>query len=332
MSIVPTQHRSETVDLLKVLLTIGIVFLHASLIEQSGQNAAYDVFQHGIDLLGGLCVPLFFALSGYLYFRNVPEKPDFRFFWKKTRNRFSSLLLPYLIANAFAFLCYWAAWHFAPGMMAGYFGDSWRNPLFVFWTGPVNLSLWFIRDLFIAILLAPLYWLLIRFTRCWGVLALAAVWLLRGTPVWCNFYFILGAWAAIDKVDVAGCCRRTLPVWLLLYLACFIAAMHKDGFTKLSVLTGMPLCIGAAERLVGKLPRKIPRTWQAWCFFIYLYHYIPILTLKKVLPPLLGPGGFWGLLGTYLLTALLTLGLLSGAYLGMRRLIPRMTGILTGGR
>ena len=332
MNTAGARNRYEAVDLLKVLLTVGIVFRHAELTDRSGLVPAYDLVNRGMMLLTELCVPLFFVLSGFLFFHNAPEKTDARFFWRKICRRFRSLLIPYLIANAFAFVCYWAAWRFAPGMMDGYFGDSWRNPLFVFWTGPVNLSLWFIRDLFIAILLAPVYWLLVRFTRFWGVLAAGIVWYLTGMPVWLNFYFILGAWAAICKIDVAAICRQSAPWWLLLYLCCFAAALRDASMTRLTILAGIPLTFAAADRLVRRTRRKIPPAWQAWDFFIYLYHYIPILALKKLLPTLCRPNTFFALCGTYLLTAALTLGILSGIYAGIRRLAPRTLGVLTGGR
>ena len=328
----PSGTRYATVDLLKILLTVGIVFRHAELVGQAGLDAAYDALSHGIQLLTELCVPLFFVLSGFLFFRNPPERADFRFFRDKLRRRIRTLLVPYLIANVFAFLAYWAAWRFAPGMMDGYFGDSWRNPLFVFWTGPVNLSLWFIRDLFLALLLAPLYWLLVRFTRFWGVLVLGLFWYLTGTPAWCNFFFVLGAWAAVSRTDIAGACRKTGPWWLLLYLCCFAAAWRDPALTKLSVLAGLPLCLAAADRLVRTLRREIPSDRQAWVFFIYLYHYIPVLALKKLLPQAIGPDSFPALLGCYLLTALLTLGLLSGLYAALKRFTPRAAAILVGGR
>ena len=334
MDTMATPRRSETVDLLRLLLTVGIVFRHAELVGQTGMVPAYDAVNRGMMLLTELCVPLFFALSGFLYFRNIPDHPGPRFFWGKIRRRLSSLLIPYLIANAVAFLCYWAAYSYAPTMMSGYFGDNWRNPFFVFWSGPVNLSLWFIRDLFIAILCAPLYWLLIRFTRFWAVLAGGLAWYLFGTPAWCNFFFLLGAWAAICKIDVPHICRRTAIWCLALYAGCFIAALYIRSveIIKLSVLTGLPLCIAMTDKWSQISRRRLPVFWQGWCFFIYLYHYIPILTLKKILLQGLHPHNFITLSGVYVLTALLTLGIISGLYTGMRYLAPRLTKIIIGGR
>ena len=322
--------RFATVDLLKVLLTVGIVFRHSELPSMTGISEGYDLFSKGMMLLTELCVPLFFVLSGFLYFRNVPERPGLRFFLDKDRKRVFSLLIPYIIANVVAFLCYWAAYRFAPSMMSGFFGDDWQKPLFIFWTGPVNMSLWFIRDLIIAVIFAPLTWLIVRYTRIWGVLALGLLWYFAGMQPWYNFFFTLGAWAATWRIDVGDACRRTGPWWLLLYACSFMAAMKDPGLMQLSVLCGLPLCIYVAGALMRRFQWQIPLSWQAWCFFIYLYHYILVIALKKSLCAWLQPSSGWMLAAILAASAVITLALLSAAYILMRKLLPRTTGIITG--
>ena len=288
-----TVQRYRFVDGLKLLLTVGIVFRHAELLGELGRSAAFDGFDRLVMGATEVCVPLFFVLSGFLYFRNTPPQPGVGFFWGKLRSRLFSLLLPYLIANALAFAVYWAAHRWAPQLMSGFLGENWKNPIFVFWTGPVNLSLWFIRDLLIAVLFAPLTWLLVRYTRIWGVLALAVVCHVWGMRPWYNLYFVIGAWLALWK-----------PSW--------VAA--ADGW------------------LARRNIRTVPASGQAWCFFIYLYHYLFVLALKKLLPLWLAPQGFWGLLGTYLLVAVLTLVMLTGLYALLRKAAPKLLQLLTGGK
>ena len=289
MSNNPTGQRYPFIDLLKLILTVGIVFRHAELVGLQGRSETFDLLSRGMMLITEVCVPLFFVLSGFLYFRNVPKNPDVEFFWKKTRSRVFTLLIPYLIANVIAFVCYWLAQRFAPGMMSGYFGDDWRNPLFIFWTGPVNMSLWFIRDLIIACLVAPLIWILVRYTRIWGVLAMGAVWIwIGGSPLY-NVWFTIGAWAAVCQ--------------------------------------GENTC-----RLLGKVDCRVPAQAAAWCFFVYLYHYIPIISIKKLLGVVFDPSGTLALIGTYLLTAILTLGIVTGLFILLKKFFPRLTGVLIGGK
>lgn len=289
MSKNPTGQRYPFIDLLKVILTLGIVFRHAELVGLEGRSETFDLLSRGMMLITEVCVPLFFVLSGFLYFRNVPKEPDVKFFWGKTRSRVFSLLIPYLIANTVAFVCYWLAHRFAPGMISGFFGDNWRNPIYIFCTGPINMSLWFIRDLIIACLVAPLIWIFVRYTRIWGVLALAAVWFfVAGSPFY-NLWFTLGAWAAV--------------------------------------------CQGEnVSRLLGRISCKVPAHAAAWCFFVYLYHYIPIISIKKLLGVAFNPSGTLALIGTYLLTAVLTLAIVTGLFFLLKKLFPRLAGVLVGGK
>ena len=281
--------RYPLIDLLKVILTVGIVLRHSTLVGLMGRNASFDLFSRIMETLTEVCVPAFFVLSGFLYFRNVPARADASFFWNKTRKRVMTLLVPYLIANAVAFGFYGLAHRYMPGMISGYFGDEWRKPLFIFWTGPVNMSLWFIRDLIIACIVAPLIYLLVRYTRIWGVLVLAGIWFFLYSSPWFNLWFIVGAWAAVCQGEAAG-------------------------------------------RLLGRSQCKVPADAAAWCFFIYLYHYIPVISFKKLLGSALEPHSFFALTGTYLATALLTLALVTGVYILLKKTAPRLTGVLVGGK
>lgn len=281
--------RIEAIDFLKVLLTVGIVFRHAELVGMEGRSEAFDLFSRGMMLITEVCVPLFFVISGFLFFRNAPNKVGVDFFVGKWKKRVFSLLIPYLIANCVAFACYWAANRFAPDMMSGFFGDDWRNPIFVFWTGPINMSLWFIRDLIIACIVAPLVWLLVRYTRIWGVLALGVIWFAVAGSPWYNLWFTIGAWAAVCQGD-------------------------------------------AVTRLLSKIRCHVPADAAAWCFFIYLYHYIPAITFKKLFIVRLDPTTAWSLTGTYFSVALITLLLVSGVYYIFKKLLPKPLGVLVGGK
>ena len=284
-----TGRHLEIIDLVKIILTIGIVFRHAELMGVEGRSALFDGFSRVMMGLTSVCVPLFFVLSGFLFFLNAPDHFEVPFFLNKWRRRLLSLVVPYLIANVVAFCCYWAAYRYAPSMMSGFFGDDWKNPLFVFWTGPVNLSLWFIRDLIIACLVSPLIYLLVRYTRIWGVLALAAVWIFVGGSHWYNIWFTIGAWAAVCQGE--NCCR-----------------------------------------LLGKVRCRVPAHAAAWCFFIYLYHYLLVISLKKGLVTWLDPSEPWLMLGIYLASALLTLAVLTGVFALLKKWLPKTTAILVGGK
>lgn len=263
-------------DLIRVLLTVGIVCRHATT-----ENLRLIV------ILTEVCVPLFFVISGYLFFRNTPEKPDVKWFWGKISSRFFTLVIPYLIANVIAWGCYYFAMKEVPSMVSGFFGDNWKDPLFVFWKGPVNLSLWFIRELIVVVIFSPLIYLLVRYSSWFGVLALCALWLFKIGPA-PAFFFSAGACLGVHKI-------APVERWLL-------------------------------------APGPIDTRSRAWTYFIYLYHYLLLIGVKKGLAMLLHPEGTLALIGVWLASVVIVLILLTTLYAGMRRLMPRVTGFIVGGK
>lgn len=286
-TVLPRTHavaaQGNRIDVIRVLLTVGIVCLHAT-----SNNLRPIVW------ICSICLPAFFVLSGYLFFWNVPEKPGWRWFWGKIRSRIFTLLIPYLIAVVIAWLCYYFAIKAVPSMVDGFMGDQWKDPLFVFWTGPVNLSLWFIRELMVVVVLSPLVYLIIRYTGWWGVLA-------------------LGAWWAMGKY---GGFAFGGPEPLFLFAAGGCLGIHK---------------IGPVERWLHAKSR-VPVSARAWTFFIYLYHYLLLIGVKKGLAMLIPFQGVWGSITVWFFSVILVLAVLTAVYAMGRRYLPRVTGVLVGGK
>lgn len=119
-------------------------------------------------------VPLFFMISGYLFFRTYDGSAAA---WrKKVGARVRSLVLPFWIWNVVAIgvifvfmaLPWTEAW--VPGWMKE---RTWDQYLLSFILGPVGYQLWYLRDLFLYILLAPL-WNLLLSRKVPGRILLAA--------------------------------------------------------------------------------------------------------------------------------------------------------------
>lgn len=275
--------RGNRIDVLRVLLTVGIVCLHATT-----NNLQPIVW------ICSVCVPSFFALSGYLFFWNAPQKPEWRWFRGKIRSRIFTLLIPYLIAVVIAWLCYYFAIKAAPSMVDGFLGDRWKDPLFVFWTGPINLSLWFIRELMVVVVLSPLIYMIIRYTRWWGVLA-------------------LGVWWAMGKY---GGFPYGGPEPLFLFAAGGCLGFHKIASVERWLHTGS----------------RIPVSARPWTFFIYLYHYLLLVGVKKGIARLIPFQGDWASIAVWFFSVVLVLTALTAVYALGRRFLPRVTGILVGGK
>lgn len=282
-----TAPRGNKIDLIRVLLTIGIVSLHSTMTDLANSTPVYDGVIKAILTITQVCVPLFFAISGYLFFRNVPEDPSSSWFWAKLRSRFISLFIPFLIANCIAFVIYYATMQFFPSMISGFLGDRWKDPVFVLWKGPINLSLWFIRELIVVTILSPVIFLIVKHFRWWGVLILGLLLVLKIGPA-PLFYFSAGTCLAVWKIE-------PVEKWLM-----------SDS--------------------------KVRVSSRAWTYFVYLYHYLLIIGIKKALVIWLKPTETALQVGLYLVTVIGTLLILTITYALMRKIIPRITSVLVGGK
>ena len=290
MKVVFDQKKQCVLDLVKLLLMFGIIARHATM---ENIDAAYPIFHgfsRGVIGISEICVPLFFVISGFLFFLNVPEKPKPEYFLNKLKRRFISLVIPYLIANCVALAVYFCAHKFAPQLLSGFMGDNWKNPIYIFWTGPINLSLWFIRELILVVILSPLVYLLVRYCRIFGVLALGALWIFKIGPA-PIFFFSLGAWFSICGGIRTGNGQEVAPKTLKFY-----------------------------------------KNSRSWSFFMYLYHYIPLIALKKVLYVFLSPTTDWLMFVIYLTSLVTVIVFISLIYLALKKLLPRFLGVLVGGR
>ena len=85
---------------------------------------------------------------------------------------------------------------------------------------PMNGSLWFIRDLMVAMVLSPLIWLTVKYLKYWGVIILMLAWLsvwsgpFTGLSTGAVFFFATGAWFGINKIEFV---RKIKPVYILTF-------------------------------------------------------------------------------------------------------------------
>ena len=82
-------------------------------------------------------MPMFFFISGYLFFGNV-EKWNWQTYQQKIKRRGKTLLIPYII------------WNLLMAVMLRPFSPS-------IFCEPANMPLWFLRDLIVVSLLTPIY-------------------------------------------------------------------------------------------------------------------------------------------------------------------------------
>ena len=174
---------SETIQFLRFPLIVGVIFIHTDITlpnnESIEDSSIWTVVENIMYLfsyvLPAACVPLFFFISGFLFFKNVDFNLDV--YKRKILSRCRTLLAPYVIWNLLGFLLFLLK-HYNSfkdgklcvtfvGFLNGFFmiHPSNTNP-------PFNFPLWFIRDLIILVVLSPLIFLLIKKMRIMFVIFL----------------------------------------------------------------------------------------------------------------------------------------------------------------
>ena len=142
------------VTLVSFLLCVGVVYQHTQwLYHQSAVlNEVYRFFFFVIES----CVPFFFILSGFLFFRTFESDK-----WKKKiTSRVHSLLVPYLIWNLFYIL--FTVTMSRLGFMKSPVQLDSIGHLLVAWINSETSPLWFVRYLFLFVLLSPALFFILR--------------------------------------------------------------------------------------------------------------------------------------------------------------------------
>lgn len=158
--------------ILSFMAIVMVIYIHMYYIE--GQ--LYIVLGLIEDLIGkkicSIAVPMFYAISGYMFFLKMPD--GFHSIKYKLKKRVFTLLIPYILANVFTFLFY-VVLNFV-ALKISIIDDVinfkifdiienglWPTIRLVFWDPPIAFQLWFIRNLMLVMLFSPLIWFILTF-------------------------------------------------------------------------------------------------------------------------------------------------------------------------
>lgn len=342
---------------LRFPLALLVVFIHThnaqwQLIE-TGSAPTLASFLSGI--LPTFAVPLFFALSGYLFFYKV-RTFDLVCYAGKLRRRMLTLAIPYLLWNLIAFGLYALQsklngqalpYPFSPQLwcncreLAAPFTNIWGFSVGAS-TAPVQQPLWFVRDLMLIVLASPIIYGIFKRIGAWTLLLLGIIYY---TNLWPNpggisftgfWYFSLGAWFSITRRDVVSTTRPWLIPSAILAPLCVIAltwfGMGPSGIHQAAqsvyVVSAMILAIHAANNYTSS---HTPGKWLAnSSFFVYAAHTIVLLPLTSVISRSVATAGTMLQGIAFIGCALLATTICLGIYAVLHRYAPRLSAPLTG--
>ena len=200
-----TQYLSDKLRVLSLVSIILVLYIHSGFhadeIEGMVWNDSVQTFVSG--MIGRCAVPLFYVISGYLFFLKVPE--GMKSIYGKMRKRVGTLVVPYIIGCLF-FVGFGVLMAVLPGV-SKYMNSS-MMPLFsnpvgeilcsIFYDAgngsPCAFQLWFLRDLIVIVATSPLWYLCLKHLK-WGfvVVTFGLTYLqIPHVPFYALFWFVLG--------------------------------------------------------------------------------------------------------------------------------------------
>lgn len=310
------------------------------------------------QVLARVAVPMFFFMSGYLFFYKTGtfDKSVYRY---KLKRRCKSLLIPYLFWNLLWASVYAAFANFPatskffanPDSLTFNFELLKRaligadDPVSVH---PIVYPFWFIRDLIVCVIISPILHFIVSKTRWTGIALLGLAWFLRlripyigirGFSTFALFFFSAGAWFSVRAIDVVDRVKN-FKIILVLYPICAAAdLLAKDTAYSLyihsaGILAGIVFWLVLTATMLEKnWIRPVPFLSSA-SFFIFAVHEPWLLSpLKRaVFAPYIQKAGDFELCAIYFMTAAAVTVLGLAIYAILKRLFPRFTAIITGGR
>lgn len=351
------KYQSDVINLMRFPLMVAIVFIHNDLMNfrygTNYVNESLTVFPTIFNIIsGGICriaVPLFFVISGYLFFYNLNEKSAINYI-NKLHRRVQTLVIPYVLWNTLYIGFFAISQQIFPSYTSG------NNKLIVdysvvdyihcYWDiigglFPINGSFWFLRDLIIVSFLSPIIYWIIRISKGYIILLLLLLWINDiGTVGQCGvlridsfLFYSIGAWLSSRNLPIAIHCRRTIKLILFVLMAiCIIGNIYNPLFTKGIIILGLFLVPSYFLDVQLKKKFQKNRLLQSSTFFLYAFHGVLITFLGKLSVRFFLVTYDWQFIVLYILLPVIVISISIITYKILDSIAPRILRVLIGKR
>lgn len=347
---------SVKLKVLSFFLIVLVVCIHAvnvDLIQKynvSDLDFTFYIQEFIREGVSRVAVPLFFLISAFLFFRNLQGKTSE--FIEKFRKRFITLVVPYLLWSAIVILAYFLIQtipqsrpFFARTLISEY---SFQKLIFTLFIDPIPYQLWFIRDLIVLILISPLIFILIRYIKFYMVLVCALLWVLEVNLVILSpmslCFFIAGAYIALVHPLIINARNQSigLPLTVIWFILLVFKTMYFNSmmdfqgaliFSKICILFGLITVWFLYDYIVKDrdITQKKYYSLFAYSFFLFAFHEPFSTIVKKTLLRLMGDSPLHVLVSYFATILIVILVSLLAGY-SVKRLVPGVYRVLTGGR
>jgi len=349
---------SSRIAMLRFPLIVGVVFIHnystTAHLNPSGNGSVWYEFAHRVisEGIASIAVPLFYLMSGYLFFVGFDGFAAYR---EKLNRRVWTLLIPFLFWNLLTLAVYGFGESFKPTAplfsssvrfyVPGFHGFDYVNAMLGITGHPIAYQFWFIRDLMILVLLAPIIRLL--FVRKLGLpllLILFGCWYSGTWPIlWpaavSTLFFCVGSYLSHVDADLNVFDRygKLLAPLYIVVLACDAAYFSRPGdayIHKASMVVGLLTWWWMTGLIVRHSRMSVQRlsALGASSFFVFAAHEPELTILWKLALKKVHHLDGVVFLALYLLIPTVLITFLVFAHRILERAAPRFTALIAGER
>lgn len=303
-----SQYLSDKIKVVSFIAILFVLYIHSGFHDYPHEILGME-FNHCLQStisgqLGRCAVPLFYMISGYLFFQNVSSLRDVLI---KMKKRFKSLLIPYIIAALFfpIFLLFMEQVPFAANMSNGGgiyiefqkpIGDVLKELFFVKNGSnfPLAFHLWYLRDLIIIVVCTPLLFYFRNYLNsklvCFIFFVLSYV--NTTTLQFSSFFWFMVGESFLLKIE-----NIRSWIWPIVYIIISIIEMvfpcdyltyMQIPFTFVGVVAIWSLYNLLVDKSFSLKDHYYLVTACSFTFFIYLFHEPTLNIVRKLLILILG--------------------------------------------
>jgi len=346
---------SDKMKILSFISMIMILYLHSynidnvlNFIDKGSMFYSINIFIQNFISQGitRIAVPMFFLISGFLFFNNFALSDYRKIIFKKVK----TLLIPYIFWSSLVVFIYFIIQllpqfhHFFVNELIRTY--SFSELIMTTYVDPKNYPLWFMRDLMIMILISPLILYLLKKKKKIFLSITFLTWLIideKNSDT--LLFFSLGAYFALFNKNILSiqsnktlifiiCISYTLLLFLKTTLISF-SNNHNELILlmlhKFNILLGIILIWYTSNNIV--IFFKMKKLWYLteYTFLFYVFHEPLLSILTKGGISFLGNGSMISLI-LYLLIPIIIIPFLVLIGRGLKNYMPELANIITGNR
>lgn len=351
---------SRVVSFLRFPLIVAVIFIHCNLLVKNPELETMPVFYFLVYItmkLVCIAVPLFFFISGLLFFKE--GFLDFALYQKKLKSRVRTVLIPYLLWNIIYFIIVAIMQLIKPDtliLLHKHIVDfRWQDFLWIFWdisqiTGLADDqracivgAFWFLQCLFVLFLLSPVIYYIIKYLRHFVLLIIGILYFTDFIPempgIQCNaiVYYMLGAYFSIMKIDFIALFRRIpIQIHIIFIIGALLVSYWFNENNTVYNITDLFLQAGIFAVIAYMIENhrwKENKYLISSVFFVFAVHRLfsaSLMTASNYIIPSINND--FCLYFYFLLMVTLTLLASLIVYQLSKKLLPGITSILNGYR